>query len=91
MRGKATIIEKINCSASPQKVGVVVTAFSIGILPKGLATGMKPISGSAIPTKQTSLKKWLDVTPTQPQSLIWLVPQYGIDYQVKSNTNWKVK
>jgi hypothetical protein len=35
--------------------------------------------------------RYLRVTPTEPQTLIWLVPQYGVDYHVESNQDWIIK
>lgn len=41
-------------------------------------------------TEMSGVTKYLRVQPETPQQLIWLVPQYGIDYQVESNTNWNI-
>ena len=42
------------------------------------------------PTEMSGVTKYLRVQPDTPQQLVWLVPQYGIDYQVESNTNWNI-
>lgn len=49
------------------------------------------VSVTARPTDDVSLMKYLRVTPVDPQTLVWLVPQYGIDYTIESNTNWNIK
>lgn len=47
--------------------------------------------GKAHTTEDVSIIKYLRVKPEQPQGLVWLVPQYGIDYTIESNTNWNIK
>lgn len=49
------------------------------------------VGGQARAVDQSDITKFLYVTPTEPQQLVWLVPQYGIDYTVESNTNWTIK
>ena len=49
------------------------------------------VSVTARPTDDVSLMKYLRVTPVDPQTLVWLVPQVGIDYTIESNTNWNIK
>lgn len=49
------------------------------------------VSVTARPTDGVSLLKYLRVTPVEPQNLVWLVPQVGIDYTIESNTNWNIK
>ena len=49
------------------------------------------VSVSARQTDDVGPMKYLRVTPTEPQMLVWLVPQYGIDYTIESNTNWNIK
>lgn len=55
---------------------------------RALPTG---VSGVARATDQTGIVKYIYVTPATPQQLVWLVPQYGIDYDITSNTDWKVE
>lgn len=47
-------------------------------------------AATAAMTEATGLRRYLRVTPQEPQTLLWLVPQTGIDYQVESNTRWSV-
>lgn len=49
------------------------------------------MKGEAHTTDDVSIIKYLRVKPEQPQGLVWLVPQYGIDYTIESNTNWNIK
>ena len=36
-------------------------------------------------TDETGLLRFLHVTPEKPQQLVWLVPQYGVDYTVTTS------
>jgi hypothetical protein len=49
--------------------------------------------GSGERTRDTGLYHWLTVTPTEPQHLVWLTPQVGIDYQIETSTDlkWQIK
>lgn len=49
------------------------------------------VTASARTTDEVGLMKYLRVTPVEPQNLVWLVPQVGIDYTIESNTNWNIK
>lgn len=49
------------------------------------------VTASARTTDEVGLMKYLRVTPVDPQNLVWLVPQVGIDYTIESNTNWNIK
>ena len=53
---------------------------------------LKPIDGSGDRTRETGLFHWLQVTPTEPQQLVWLNPQMGIDYTINTSTglHWKI-
>lgn len=44
----------------------------------------------AAPTEIIAGVKYLRVQPETTQQLVWLVPQYGVDYQVESNTKWDI-
>ena len=72
--------------------GVAVSAWA---LPSGVAVNAwalpSGVAASARPTDAVSLLKYLRVKPVDPQTLVWLVPQYGIDYTIESNTNWNIK
>jgi len=49
------------------------------------------VSASGRMTDETGLKAYLRVSPVEPQHLVWLVPQVGIDYTIESNTDWNIK
>lgn len=49
------------------------------------------VSASGRMTEETSLKTYLRVSPVEPQQLVWLVPQVGVDYTIESNTYWNIK
>ena len=49
------------------------------------------VSASGRMTEETNLMTYLRVSPVEPQQLVWLVPQVGIDYTIESNTNWNIK
>lgn len=49
------------------------------------------VSASGRMTEETNLTTYLRVSPVEPQQLVWLVPQVGIDYTIESNTDWNIK
>ncbi len=49
------------------------------------------VSASGRMTEETGLNTYLRVSPVEPQQLVWLVPQVGIDYTIESNTYWNIK
>lgn len=49
------------------------------------------VSASGRMTDETGLKTYLRVSPVEPQHLVWLVPQVGVDYTIESNTDWNIK
>ena len=48
------------------------------------------VSASGRMTEEMGLKAYLRVSPVEPQQLVWLVPQVGIDYTIESNTYWNI-
>jgi len=42
-------------------------------------------------TGETNLMTYLRVSPVEPQQLVWLVPQVGVNYTIESNTDWNIK
>ena len=81
MKGTARLITG-SLRASAHVIGGI--AASARAVPSG-------VSVSARQTDDVGLLKYLRVTPKDPQMLVWLVPQYGIDYTIESNTNWNIK
>jgi hypothetical protein len=81
MRATARVV---GCSVRAKASGIVRGSSMAFALPMG-------IRATASATDMTGISKYLRVTPETPQQLIWLVPQYGIDYYVESNTDWNIK
>ncbi len=56
------------------------------------AYGLSGIQSQASLTEQSGLRHFLTVTPTEPQQLVWLNPQTGIDYNIETSTglHWKI-
>lgn len=67
------------------------TARQIGAAAAEAWTIPTGIKVEASPTDEINILKYLRVMPEQPQELVWLVPQVGIDYTIESNTNWNIK
>ena len=38
---------------------------------------------------QAGVRHFMTVVPVEPQQLIWLVPQVGVDYTITTSTNLK--
>ena len=49
------------------------------------------VSASGRMTGETNLMTYLRVSPVEPQQLVWLVPQVGVNYTIESNTDWNIK
>lgn len=92
MTGKARLIGSISGRASATG-GVTAKATIMGSPYRGIAQHQQPIRGSGERTRDTGLYHWLTVTPTEPQHLVWLTPQVGIDYQIETSTDlkWQIK
>lgn len=83
MKATARIITgSIRAKASGIREGIVL-AFAV-------PTGVAVVSH---PTEDTGIRHFLHVAPEQPQELVWLVPQVGIDYTITTSTNlkWQIK
>ena len=92
MRGSARLVGSIRGSA--YSIGnTTANAVAFGVLTQSKAATVGLIDGSAERTRDTGLLHWLHVEPTEPQQLVWLVPQYGVDYTVETSTNlkWQIK
>lgn len=68
-------------------------ALAIGALLSGRTQVFGPVGGSAARTRDTGLLHYLHVLPEQPQELVWLTPQVGIDYQIETSNGleWQIK
>ena len=70
---------------------VAARAVAIGADMAARTAMLGPVGGKAERTRDRNLLTYLHVRPEQPQGLVWLVPQVGIDYTIESNTNWNIK
>lgn len=91
MKGHARLIGSIGGRAYGM-VHVTAKAVAFGMTSSRAVT-LAPISGSGERTRETGLWHWIQVTPTEPQQLVWLVPQVGIDYHIETSTDlkWEIK
>lgn len=93
MKGTATIIGLISgrSSVRGQVRGRQVCHRTCPLT--GAADGLPMADGSASRTRETGLYHYLHVWPEQPQELVWLTPQVGIDYQIETSTDleWQIK
>ena len=53
------------------------------------AYALPGIQMTAEATEQNGLRHFMTVAPEEPQHLIWLVPQVGVDYTITTSTNLK--
>ena len=105
MKAKATVIQGAVRAVATTTGGLMAVAYTLpsgiesraGLAADGLIavaqTMPNGIESKAMQTDETGLLRFLQVTPEAPQELVWLVPQYGIDYSVVTSTglNWKIQ
>ncbi len=50
------------------------------------------VSASGRMTEDTNLMTYLRVSPVEPQKLVWINPQYGIDYDIRTSKglHWNI-
>ena len=50
------------------------------------------IAACARATEKTNISVYLRVNPVEPQQLVWLNPQYGIDYDIRTSKglHWNI-
>lgn len=92
MKGSARLISNINGRA--YSIGnATAKAVAFGALSASRAVALGMVKGAGERTRETGLFHWIQVTPTEPQHLVWLVPQVGIDYQIETSTDlhWEIK
>ena len=93
MKGSATIIGLISgrSSVRGQVRGRRVCHRTYPLA--GAADGLPLTDGNASQTREPGLYHYLRVTPEQPQQLVWLNPQMGIDYTIETSTDleWQIK
>ena len=92
IRGRAAIIGNGVSGRGSQVAVVTASAAARGVMDGKAFPELKPINSDAYRTRGTGLLAWIEVTPTEPQQLVWLNPQYGIDYDIRTSSglNWKI-
>lgn len=92
MNGKATIIGSV--AGSGYHVGsITAKAVAFGMMTATAMSALKTMNVSGGRTQKAGLLHWINVSPTEPQQLVWLIPQIGIDYQIETSTGlkWQIK
>ena len=93
MKGRASIASgtAIRATAHAIQTATAKAAALLAVIGRA-GDALRPIDGTADRTRETGLFHWLQVTPTEPQQLVWLNPQMGIDYTINTSTglHWKI-
>ena len=92
MRGRASIASGgLRATAHAIPTATAKAAAFLAVIGRA-GNALRPIDGTANRTRDTGLLTWLQVTPTEPQQLVWLNPQYGIDYDIHTSTglHWNI-
>ena len=68
-------------------------ADALGMLHGSSRNVIPPATGEGDRTRESGLLAWIRVLPEQPQELVWLTPQVGIDYTIETSTDleWQIK
>ena len=93
MKGRASIARGMAIRATAHAIPTATAKAAALLAVSGRAGDvLRPIDGTADRTRKTGLFHWLQVTPTEPQQLVWLNPQMGIDYNIETSTglHWKI-
>lgn len=92
IRGMAAIIGNGVSGRGSQVAVVTASAAARGVMEGKAFPELNPIISDAYRTRDTGLLTWLQVTPTEPQQLVWLTPQYGVDYDIhtSSGLDWRI-
>ena len=92
MRGRASIASGgLRATAHAIPTATAKAAALLAVIGRA-GDALRPIDGTANRTRDTGLLTWLQVTPTEPQQLVWLNPQYGIDYNIRTSSglDWNI-
>lgn len=83
MKAKARVIQSSVRAVATNTKGLMAVAYTMP----------KDVGSMARPTDESGVLRFLHVTPEEPQELVWLVPQYGIDYTITTSTGlkWEIK
>lgn len=93
MKGQAYIVISNTKGTASLVGGISGNAAAFGMATGNGRNTVPAVKGEGERTRATGLMRWLHVTPAEPQQLVWLVPQYGIDYQIETSTDleWNIK
>ena len=86
MNGRAYIFTNSAIGKGSMMGGISGHAATFGMT-KGSGTTTPTAIGEGERTRKTGLFHWLQVTPTEPQEIVWLRP--GIDYHIETSTDLK--
>ena len=91
MKGSATIIGGISGRAIVCQPCQGTAAARGQVHGSGLPRTC-PLAAAAERTRESGLLAWIRVLPEQPQELVWLTPQVGIDYDIhtSSGLDWRI-
>lgn len=89
MNGQAYIFTSSAIGKGSMMGGISGRAATFGIT-KGSGTTTPTVNGEGERTRESGLMRWLYVTPTEPQEIVWLQP--GIEYHIETSTDlkWKI-
>ena len=89
MNGQAYIVSDKAIGKGNLMGGISGRAATFGMT-KGSGTTTPTVNGEGERTRESGLMRWLYVTPTEPQEIVWLQP--GIDYHIETSTDlkWKI-
>ena len=92
IRGRAAIIGNGVSGRGSQVAVVTASAAARGVMEGKAVPELNPINADAYRTREMGLFHWLQVTPTEPQQLVWLNPQMGIDYDIRTSSglDWRI-
>ena len=90
MNGRAYIFTSTANGKGSMMGGISGHAATFGMTKGSARDTLPPAIGEGERTRKTGIFHWLQVTPTEPQEIIWL--QHGIDYHIETSTDlkWKI-
>ena len=91
MKGNATIMGQIRGIAAAIQPRQGTSAARGQVHGSGLPR-TRPMAAAAERTRESGLRSWIRVLPEQPQELVWLTPQVGIDYDIHTSSvlDWRI-
>ena len=93
MNGQATITGTVARGSGYRVGSITAKAVAFGMMTASGLSALKTMNVSGVRTQKAGLLHWINVSPTEPQQLVWLIPQIGIDYQIETSTGlkWQIK